>query len=146
MNGLRASVQHCSLIQFADDTTIFKTGPIPNVFYDINTDLATVYTWFCANRLMLSEAKTSAILFLNSSVTDLPNLPEVSINNKIVDLADSIKLLGITLDRHLTWNQHCLGVQRKLAKGLYVLRSTKNLFPLSVRRQLYFAIFHSHLA
>ena len=45
-----------NLLPFADDTTIYKSGPdIDILIYNINQKLKHLYDWLCANKLSLNN-------------------------------------------------------------------------------------------
>ena len=39
---------------------------------------------------------------------------------------DNVKFLGITIDKHLTWNQHVNNISISIAKGIGILYKVKN--------------------
>ena len=145
VNDQHVCVHQCSVIQFADDTTIYGTGLLPDIIQNANADLIGIWTWFCANRMAISPTKTAAMLISNFNARLPPILPDIKLAGSTVPLSDSIKPLGITIDKHLSWHQHCTNLQQKLAKAMYLLRRVKGLLPIGVMKQLYYAIFHSHL-
>ena len=70
-------------------------------------------SWFYINRLTLNTTKTSFTIF-KSTKKKLANLPnKIDFLNFSINRTTSIKFLGITLDEHLTWNQHINGVCNK---------------------------------
>ena len=51
-------------ILFADDTTLYKTGPkLCDVIKDIQTDIDILWDWFKANMLSFNIKKTNCIIF-----------------------------------------------------------------------------------
>mgnify|MGYP001568058560 CR=1 FL=1 len=56
------------------------------------------------------------------------------------------KFLGITIDKHLNWNQHCIEVGNKLAQTSGVLSKLKNMLPKSILITIYNSLFASHLS
>ncbi|KAG8324639.1 hypothetical protein J6590_087484 [Homalodisca vitripennis] len=71
--------------------------------------------------------------------------PIVMADEAILDEAESTKLLGMYLDRGLTWSDHIDRVCSKVASGIYVLRNLANFYSLGVLKTAYFGIVHSHL-
>ena len=39
---------------------------------------------------------------------------------------DNVKVLGITIDKHLTWNQHVNNISISIAKGIGILYKVKD--------------------
>jgi hypothetical protein len=55
------------------------------------------------------------------------------------------KILGVTVDQNLTFDNHVKNVSCKLSKALYCLRRSKNFLPAKSMKMLYFSMFHPHL-
>ena len=54
------------------------------------------------------------------------NLPQnIVIDNIPLDIKESVKFLGITLDSHLSWSQHVNNVSSSIAKGIGILYKLK---------------------
>ena len=53
-----------SILSYADDTTVYLSGPDTNEMIDImNTELKKLYDWLCANRLSLNIKKMNCCIF-----------------------------------------------------------------------------------
>ena len=71
-------VEHCILIMFADDTTLYPNHRnIPYLNYIIQEDLNKLHAWFDANSLSLNKSKTLLMKFSMS-----PSLEQVSIRTR----------------------------------------------------------------
>ena len=57
----------------------------------------------------------------------------------------STKFLGLTIDETLSWKDHCVGIIKKMSKGLYQLRHSKHLTDIQTKIMLYYAFIHSHV-
>ena len=57
----------------------------------------------------------------------------------------SIKLLGMYLDKHLTWNSHVNIISSKISKALFIINKVKHLLPHDALKSLYYTLIHSHL-
>ena len=89
---------------FADDTyIIFGNKKLKTIETVMNTELKGVSTWLRLNRLSLNEGKTELIFF--HSKRNVPQ-SEVSIklNGKKLVPVDSVKYLGMFIDKHLSWD------------------------------------------
>ncbi len=49
----------------------------------------------------------------------------IVVNGKNLDVVESIKLLGLTINHKLTWNDHIDDVVKKVNKRLYFLSQLK---------------------
>jgi hypothetical protein len=90
-------------------------------------------------------------IFFNDNDIDEPNDPskiyklDRIYDNNPVPQDRSYKLLGVFLDKNLTYNQHCAHVCNKIAKSNYIITKSKNLLPWETLRTLYFSLVHPHL-
>jgi len=119
-------------VMFADDVTIFSTHKsIVNTKLNMSRAVEEATEWFGANKFLLNPSKTQCIHF--------------ALNNNIENCITSTKLLGFHLDVKLNWGDHIDELCKRLSRVIYVLRHIKNCVPPSFLRNVYFALFHSHL-
>ena len=72
--------------------------------------------WFKANKLTLNSGKSNFIVF-RSNKNPTTNLPEkINFENTSINRSETSKYLGVTLDEHVTWNQHITEVCNKLKR------------------------------
>ena len=100
-----------TLLSFADDTTVYRSGPYNKELFDeVNYELIKIHTWLCTNKLSLNVKKSKVCIFSppNSRYTLGNNC--ICVNNVKVNFIgendESIKFLGLHLDEHLTWTKH----------------------------------------
>ncbi|PSN48788.1 hypothetical protein C0J52_07030 [Blattella germanica] len=99
---------------------------------DLLTDesINIVKNLFSVNGFMLNETKTK---IMNFSLREISNeFP-------------SVKLLGLELDKTLSWKNHIEIVCRKISRVTFLLRKLRTSVPLNTLRQVYFAMFHTHI-
>ncbi len=94
-------------------------------------------TWCDDNFLHLNTSKTKE-LFFGSSKTQIH--PSIDINEEMVERVQHFRYLGITLDDHLSFNQHILGMYKACQQRLTVLRKLKQL---SVQPHLLLLLYRS---
>jgi len=100
---------------YADDSCALIGGTDLNyMFRRMNQVLEQLVAWGHKCGLKFNAAKTEAILFSR----DNPNkrkflVPQLKMEGKRVTLSDTVKYLGVTLDRRLHWTDH---INDKLAK------------------------------
>ncbi len=83
--------------------------------------------WLRANSLPLNTKKTQFMIFKTKSAKI--NDPDLVIGNSKIERVSSTRFLGLTVDEHLSWSTHVKALCSKLASGLYMLRSMRNLLP-----------------
>ena len=63
-NDLYMNIEHCNLIMFADDTTLYASHRnVSYLNYILQNDLINLENWFAANSLSLNASKTFAMKF-----------------------------------------------------------------------------------
>jgi hypothetical protein len=105
----------CSVTQrqYADNTHLYVASSLTNFTTDLEnleTCLTGLRSWFCHEGLAAFDfnlEKSDSVLFgtrrINHRYSDVTS---VQVASTIVPLVDHLKLLGATLDKHLTLNQH----------------------------------------
>ena len=109
VNKLSNSTKVLDPVLFADDTNLFCSNiNTRTLFETANQQLSQINDWFFANKLALNVEKTKYLLFYKC--TDQENiplkLPLLQLNSNIIERENSLKLLGVILDEHLTWKKH----------------------------------------
>ena len=139
-----------NLLSFADDTTIYRSGPYNKELFDeVNYELIKIHMWLCTNKLSLNVKKSKACIFSppNSRYTlgnNCLSLNDIKINF-IGENDESIKFLGLHLDEHLTWKNHIAAITSKISKSLFAINRVKYLLPHYALKTLYFSLVQSHI-
>ena len=111
-----------ALWKYVDDTTMSESVAKndPSLLQDYVDEFVTKSQ---SNGLQLKESKCKELRvdFSKSSRMFQPIL----INNKIIDVAKSVKLLGLTISEDLKWNEHVMDICKKISSRLYFLRQLK---------------------
>lgn len=144
VNDIKSAITYSKVVQYADDTTIYNTGKLPEIVNEMNCDLEALLGWFSANKLLLSSSKTSAILFAKPTF-DLTHLRDLQISGCPLKLDSTVKLLGIHLDSELIWSAHVNYVHGKLTSGLYALNRCKNFLSTATLKLMYYGVMHSYI-
>ena len=73
--------------------------------------LSTLHSWFCLNGMALNPDKSDAIIIgTHQRSFSYSNLTSVDVARSTIPLAGHIKILGVTLDKHLTFDDHVTAV------------------------------------
>ena len=89
-------------ILFADDKNIFISNKDPIVLKTIfNEELENISNRFYMNKLLLNTKNTKLMMFTNRNVA----IDQIRVNLSGSDIkhTTSLKFLGVTIDRKLTW-------------------------------------------
>ena len=144
VNDLSNVVQNTSLIQFADDTTIYCSGPnINQLIANMNTDLTKTISYFTSNSLQVNVTKTNYMI-IHPTKKITPDTHLIANNNTIQQVPETT-FLGITIDHHLTFKSHIKRIENKVSSGLFALRQVKNILPRRHLKPIYHALIASHL-
>lgn len=108
-------------------------------------DIRLLNTYFRINKLALNIDKTKYVNFESQRARNEINASRTStVDNNEYHESDSVKYLGLHIDKHLLWNAHIDHVNTKLAAATDIMRKLKFL-PIDILRKLYFTLAHSHI-
>ena len=144
INDFRLCLDETNSGHFAVDTFImYGSKKLKSIETVVNTELKLVATWLRLNKLSLNSNKTE-LIFLHSKRHTL-NYDGISIkfNNRKIFPVDSIKYLGMYIDKYLSWNIHIQ--QLKLSRANGILSKLRHNAPIGICLQVHYAICYSHL-
>ena len=115
---LTAIIDSHSIIHhsFADDLQLqmsAHTVRISELLQSMQSCISDIKAWATTNMLKLNDNKTELMHVTSKRTNHLHNLPtSITIGNSQNPLLQSVKNLGLTLDRHLTVNVHVSKIAR----------------------------------
>ena len=104
LNDLLLFLEDYDVCNFADDNTISVYGKTSNEIsekLEVSCNLAL--DWF-KNNSMVANPKKFQVLYIDGGRED--SLLSLNINGKVITSTETVKLLGLTIDNKLTFNQH----------------------------------------
>ena len=114
-----------TIATFADDTALLASHADPIIASStLQRCLDSMGKWFHKRGYKINENKSTHVTFMLRKQT----YPQVTINNITIPNKDSVRYLGMTLDRRLTWKQHIIDKLKQLKDKL------KKLYWLTNRR------------
>jgi len=133
-------MSHCSCTQLP--TCQMYTVSPTILEFSFNKDLQTLSSWFESNYLTVNSAKTQAL-----SVRPCASRAySLFLNNARIEFLRSIKILGVTLDKYLSYKEHII---IRLTKETYAkassLRRIRHFLPQDATIKLYKAFIFPHL-
>ena len=139
VNDIINSSSILNFTMFADDTTIIASHKNMTDLIDIlNLELINISSWFKCNKLSLNISKTNCMHFQTShSNADALINYDIKIDGVTLINKDYTKLLGITIDKHLTWNYHIANITSQIAKGIGILYRLNNTLPQKALLMIY---------
>ena len=102
----------------------------------LNSDISSVMDWFKVNHLVANPDKFQMMVF-GLKNTDLTSIPNIYINGIIINPKDSVKLLGITLDKALTFQEHINNICKTANRNLKCLSRLRPFLSVDQANLLY---------
>ena len=115
VNDFPQCLSSSSCLSFADDTTILLPGKNLEILFQKGfEELCKIDSWLIANKLFINSDKTKYILFKSIRSKTPPTHLTLKFRKINIEKVSSIKLLGITINEHLSWKEHILQLIKKL--------------------------------
>lgn len=132
-NDMCLHVPDVCVVQFADDTQLLLSGKKANLACLVSTmerALDKLFAWFCANDMKVNASKSQLIVLGTRQM--LRDVPPVSVRfaGTTVMESESVKNLGVTMDKHLTFQKHVTRVVSKCTGSLLALNHVKHVLPV----------------
>ena len=141
---MHSAIKYSKVHHFADDTNLlFSHKNLKLLRKRVNSDLALLFDWLCANRLSLNVGKTEFVIFRPARSRRL-NRVTLKINRCKIFESSKIKYLGVILDPNLSWKHHVFELNKKLVRGVGMIFKIKNLCDASILKSIYYSLFHSN--
>jgi hypothetical protein len=110
----------------------------------MQTALSNAANWLNENRLVVNPAKSNFIILGHSSKTKNIDF-NLNMNNIPVPRCTSTKLLGITIDDQLRWDEHVNNILTKVSPKLGLLRFLSQSLPPNLLATIYTSIIQPHI-
>ncbi len=150
-------------ILFADDTTLSAAGDdLSNLTEFVNTEFQKVCEFFRSNRLSLHPDKTKFMIFTSNANVKKQQISIFCNNNNVNANQNSslmfplqqigqkedsytIRFLGVLFDADLNFKIHVKAIMTKISRGIFALRSAKNILNQKSLKMLYYSLVHCYL-
>ena len=141
INDLNFFVPYMSLRLYADDTTGYYSDTSPTLLqFVVNSELSLLSSWFDQNHLLINNDKTQALPLGPCSYKY-----DIVLNGIIAGTQESMKIVGVTLDKMLTVKDHIPGQLKKAYAKSAALRRIRCFVPAEVMISLYNSFVLPHL-
>ncbi len=133
---------------YADDSTIHATGEtIQEVEHKLNVDLKHVQEWCQINRMAVNAEKTKVMLITTYQKETRLQSSNINVNFNETSLENvaSEKLLGVVIDKHLTWKSHIDKTAKTLSRNLALFRRIKKYLPHDTCMTFYQSFIQPHI-
>ena len=123
-NDLPSYLPHGRLISYADDTQLLDSAH-PDELNLLKTrqeeTIGAVLSYFTSNRMKMNPAKTTLLLLGTNQSLKKASSFHVNISGHNLNPSSSVKILGVTVDGNLTWDNHISNVAKKCNSILFCL-------------------------
>lgn len=109
-------LRYCKYNFYADDLQIYThciPGDLIDTIQRVNEDIIAICDWTTANNLVLNSDKTQAIVLGTSRYINGINmeaLPKIRVDRATIPYPPSVKYLGVTVSRCLSWEKQVTNV------------------------------------
>lgn len=134
---------------FADDTCLYKSAKSPGrIIKNLNAASKQLTDYSTKWKIKLNDNKTNATFFTRKTAQEWLPLTGINVRNTEIAWKNSVKYLGVTLDKTLTFKNHLDNIQDKALKflgTLYPLLNRRSRLNTSNKIRVYRAIIQSIL-
>jgi len=135
--------------QYADDTQLYiflSAATLTSQLCRLQSCVSSVQSWCIRNGLSLNPSKTEVIcLGTSGRIASLGGPPSVVVSGSSPAPAASIKLLGVTLDNHLSFDKHVAKISQTSFYHIRALRHIRHLLDDDTAKTVAAAIVGSRL-
>ena len=130
------------IFQFADDHSMVRSIRTYDDQVSLQEDLDRIYQWSVANELPLNASKCAVVHFSRSK--ELMDF-SYKLGDRILDVVDNFKLLGVVFNSSLSFATHVDEICRKVSRLTgFVIRTSRNMH-YSALLHLFKALILPHL-
>jgi hypothetical protein len=130
INDIVFEVKYSKLFIYADDTSLScSDSDINNLRIKLDHDLLKINAWCVNNRIVINSLKSKSMLICSPQkrfTLSNDNL-NVAINGENLENVDSQKVLGLIIDKNLTWKPHIDRLHVELSKIIGLLWRNRHI-------------------
>ena len=122
VNDIFLPVQHTSVCNYADDTTIYACNSgLDTIINRLETDSSIIAKWFSENYMKRNEEKCHFMIIGNKTKDSV-----VAIGKSIIIESEYERLLVVTFDKNLSFTKHVQDLCKKAHQKLHALARLSN--------------------
>ena len=140
INDIFTIIEQSDICNFADDNTLYLCGKrLAEIKENLVSDTKSILNWFRLNSLKANPGKLQFMILGDKS----HRKHELKINSIKVEASDDVLLLGITIDKKLTFKEHSENLCLKAQDKLHALRRIRKFLTIEKAKMLGNAIIDS---
>ena len=119
LNDLLSTLKLSDLFNFADDNTISATADnIDHLMLTLKHESELAVKWFTENQMIVNPDKFQAMILQNSRNSKNYEPVKLEIESAKIETKNTVKLLGITIDNKLNFEEHISELCKKASMQL----------------------------
>ena len=138
-NDLPSYLPYGRLVSYADDTQLLDSSP-PNNLSILKArqeeTLVAVQSYFTSNSLKMNPSKTTLLLVGTTHNLKKSSSYHLNLSGHILTPSTSVKMLGVMVDRTLSWEAHISTVVKKCNSILFCLHKIRHHLTPEARQLL----------
>ena len=145
INDIGKTIKHSNYLLYADDTVLYTSEQdltLANQY--MNADHQLVQRWCKDNSLTVNTKKTKVMFFSLNKNLLFRETCHCSLSNQPLEVVDTYKYLGITLDTHLTYKPHIKNIITKVTHKLSVLSKIRKYLDVYTSRTIFKSMILPH--
>ena len=127
---------------YADDVLLYSTISTPDDCHQLQADLNTLEQWAKKWNMIFNPSKCE---FLRVTIKANPIPMSYYIQNEKIKEVPHAKYLGVTIDQHLTWNEHIRQITAKANNVKSFLQRNLKSCPVNIKVTCYQSMVRSIL-
>ena len=132
INDIFYIIKNCSLYNYADDNSLcYSNKDLETVRCVLQEETLNIIDWFEANNVTANPSKFQCMTLGSNEKMEL------DINDKKIVSSSSVKILGVTIDDKLNFNEHITYICKKAGRQLNVLRRLSYMLVEETRMTIY---------
>ena len=139
---MNQAIKFCKVHHFADDTNLLHfSKSITKLNKYVNLDMKNLTDWLNANKISVNVQKTELVIFKHQR-KKLDSEVNVKLNRRQLFLTDSVKYLGIKVDKNLNWKHHVSDIVIQLNRANALLFKIGNLVNVNTLKTIMQSLTH----
>ena len=123
-----------ALVNYADDNHLCNSNKNLDVLQkELENDCARAVQWFAENQTTANSGKFQRILLSRHNIETF----NINIGNNIISRHNILKILGITLDEKLNFNEHIRNICQTSSRQINALRRISKILNQQCREKVY---------
>lgn len=122
-NNIAEVLTECFYTGFADDLSVALSGEnLNDVIAKMNVKMSNLSEWLIKKGLSMNYFKTKVMIIRKTQCKKLPNVIQpIVINDVEIERVSHYKYLGVIIDEHFTFKNHCESVAKKVCVNIGML-------------------------